>query len=82
MERKGLRSLFIVPYFSDLAVPVSFRPPEAARHLRPEWGIVAPLRALEVADGRVHKLWRPEMRVRSREHAGESLACFNKANIF
>jgi len=54
---------------------------EAAQHLRPEWGIAPPLRALEVADGRLHKLWRPEMPVRSREHASESLACFNKANI-
>jgi len=47
---------------------------EAATHLRPEWGISGQLRCLEVIDGRLHKIHRPESSVRS-------LACFGKSNM-
>jgi len=48
---------------------------EARKHLLPEYHVTGQLRALEVADSRLHKLYRPEAPVRS-------LACFNKPNIF
>jgi len=48
---------------------------EAAGKLQPEWSISGPLRAMEVMDGRLHKIHRPEVPVRS-------LACFGKSNIF
>jgi len=46
----------------------------AAASLQPAWGISGPLRALEVSDGRLHKLYRPEALLRS-------LVCFGKSNI-
>lgn len=48
---------------------------EAQRHLKPEWGISGSLRALECADGRVHKILRPD-------HPVRGLGCFTRANIF
>jgi len=46
----------------------------AAQVIQPEWGIAWPLRALEVSDGRLHKLYRPDEQLRS-------LACCNKSNV-
>jgi len=48
---------------------------EATGHLQPEWGISGPLRALEVSDCRLNKVYRPD-------HPVRGLACFTKANIF
>ncbi|CAJ1459812.1 unnamed protein product [Effrenium voratum] len=48
---------------------------EAQRHLKPEWGIAGPLRALECMDSRLHKVYRPD-------HPVRGLACFSRANIF
>lgn len=48
---------------------------EAQRHLKPEWGITGSLRALECADSRLHKVYRPD-------HPVRGLACFCRANIF
>lgn len=48
---------------------------EASAQLRPEWGITAPLRVLEVSEGRLHRICRPD-------HAITSLACFSRSNIF
>lgn len=48
---------------------------EAGNHLKPEWGISGPLRVLEVADGRLHKHYRPDASVRT-------LSCFSRSNIF
>lgn len=49
---------------------------EAKKQLQPDWGIQgSSLRCLEVTDGRLHKLYRPDATVRS-------LACFGKSNIF
>ncbi|CAE7645949.1 UBP12, partial [Symbiodinium pilosum] len=48
---------------------------EAQGLLKPEWGISGPLRALEVSESRLHKLYRPDQPVRG-------LACFSRANIF
>lgn len=48
---------------------------EAQRHLKPEWGITGSLRALECADSRLLKVYRPD-------HPVRGLACFCRANIF
>lgn len=48
---------------------------EASKHATPQWGITGPLRVLEVAEGRLHRHYRPDAPVRS-------LACFNRSNIF
>jgi len=42
--------------------------------LQSEWGIQGPLRALEVVDGRLHKLYRPE-------HLVRLLTCCGKSNV-
>jgi len=47
----------------------------AKDHLKPEWGIRGNLRVLEVAESRVHKVYRAETPVRQ-------LLCFGKNNIF
>eukprot|EP00927_Polykrikos_kofoidii_P048381 TRINITY_DN4266_c0_g1_i1.p1 TRINITY_DN4266_c0_g1~~TRINITY_DN4266_c0_g1_i1.p1 ORF type:complete len:1211 (-),score=249.41 TRINITY_DN4266_c0_g1_i1:146-3778(-) len=48
---------------------------EAKNHLQPEWGISAPLRALEVSDCRLHRVYKPEVSVRA-------LLGYARQNIF
>merc|ERR1712110_1363224 len=48
---------------------------EAAKHMKPEWGIDGPLRLLEIADGRIFEIYRPDTAIRS-------LQCLTKGNIF
>ena len=48
---------------------------EAQRHLKPEWGISSPLRAIECADARVNKVYRPD-------HPVRGLASYCRGNIF
>jgi len=48
---------------------------EAQKFLKPEWGISGPLRALEMLESRLQKLYRPD-------HPVRGLACFSRANIF
>merc|ERR1712187_238235 len=43
--------------------------------IKAEWGITGSLRVLEVAESRIHKVYRPEAQVRS-------LLCCGKTNIF
>jgi ubiquitin C-terminal hydrolase len=48
---------------------------EAKKMIEPEWGISGNLRVLEVSDGRVLKMYRPDASVRA-------LAAFSKSNTF
>jgi len=47
----------------------------AAKDMKPEWGIDGSLRCLEVSDGRVYEIFRPDVAIRS-------LQCLTKGNIF
>lgn len=48
---------------------------EARKHLQADWGITGPTRLLEVAESRLHKVYRPEALV-------QHFLCYRKYNVF